>query len=48
MSEFDNEFILQQAKERNLQVHIIGERKNIKNRRVEVLITNYKLQNKLL
>lgn len=41
MSEFDNPFILQQAKERNLNVHIIGERKNLKNRRTEILITNY-------
>jgi len=33
-SEFDNPFILQQAKERNLNVHIIGERQNLKNRRM--------------
>ena len=42
MSEFNNPFILQQAKERNLNVHIIGERQNLKNRRTEILITNYK------
>lgn len=42
MSEFDNEFILNQAKERGLNVIIIGERKNLKNRRTEILITNYK------
>ena len=41
MSEFDNEFILNQAKERGLNVHIIGERQNLKNRRTEILITNY-------
>lgn len=41
MSEFDNEFILQQAKERNLNVITIGERQNLKNRRTEILITNY-------
>tara|TARA_R110002167_G_C12568813_1_gene642413 strand:+ start:298 stop:1077 length:780 start_codon:yes stop_codon:yes gene_type:complete len=41
MSEFDHPFILEQAKERNLNVIIIGERQNLKNRRVEVLITNY-------
>jgi DNA adenine methylase len=40
-SEFNNPFILQQAKERNLNVHIIGERQNLKNRRVEILVTNY-------
>ena len=42
MSEFDHPFILQQAKERGLNVHIIGERKNLKNRRTEILITNYR------
>jgi len=42
MSEFDNTFILQQAKERNLNVYIIGERQNLKNRRTEILITNYR------
>jgi DNA adenine methylase len=41
MSEFDNEFILNQAKERGLNVIIIGERKNLKNCRTEILITNY-------
>ena len=40
-SEFNNPFILQQAKERDLNVHIIGERQNLKNRRVEILVTNY-------
>jgi len=43
-SEFDNEFILNQAKERGLNVIIIGERKNLKNRRTEILITNYEKQ----
>jgi DNA adenine methylase len=41
VSEFDNEFIINQAKERGLNVIIIGERKNLKNRRTEILITNY-------
>lgn len=41
MSEFDNPFILNQAKERKLNVIIIGERQNLKNRRTEILITNY-------
>ena len=41
MSEFDNPFILNQAKERDLHVHVIGERQNLKNRRTEILITNY-------
>lgn len=43
-SEFDNPFILEQAKERNLNVIIIGERKNLKNRRTEILVTNYENQ----
>jgi DNA adenine methylase len=42
MSEFDHPFILQQAKERGLNVHTIGERQNLKNRRTEILVTNYK------
>ena len=41
-SEFDHPFILQQAKERNLNVITIGERQNLKNRRTEILVTNYK------
>jgi DNA adenine methylase len=44
MSEFDNPFILDQAKERNLNVITIGERQNLKNRRTEILITNYENQ----
>ena len=40
-SEFDHPFILNQAKERNLNVIIIGERQNLKNRRTEILVTNY-------
>jgi DNA adenine methylase len=42
MSEFDNPFILKQANERGLSVHIIGERRSLKNRRTEILVTNYK------
>lgn len=41
MSEFNNPFILKQAKQRNLNVIEIGERNNIKNRRMEILIINY-------
>ena len=41
MSEFDNDYVLSQAKERGLNVIYIGERKNIKNVRTEILITNY-------
>jgi DNA adenine methylase len=41
MSEFDHPFILEQAKERGLNVIVIGERQNLKNRRTEILVTNY-------
>jgi len=41
VSEFDNPLVIQMAKDRGLQVHVIGERQNMKNRRVEILITNY-------
>lgn len=44
MSEFDHPFILDQAKERNLNVIYIGERQNLKNRRIEILVTNYENQ----
>lgn len=47
MSKFDNQFILEQAKQRGLNVIIIGERKNLKNRRTEILITNYETQKNL-
>ncbi len=40
-SEFNHPFILDQAKERNLNIITIGERENLKNRRIEILITNY-------
>lgn len=41
MSEFNHPFILQQAEERKLNVITIGERQNLKNRRTEILVTNY-------
>ena len=41
MSEFDSPFILEQAKARGLNVITIGERRNLKKRRTEILITNY-------
>lgn len=47
LSEFDHEFVLDQAYKRKLNVIHIGERMNLKNRRSEVLITNYKLNNTL-
>lgn len=47
-SEFDNPFILEQAKQRNLNVIEIGERRNLKNHRIEILITNYEIKNDFL
>lgn len=41
MSEFDHPFIVNEAKARGLRVTPIKSRANIKNRRVEILITNY-------
>jgi len=41
MSEFDNEFILNQVKERQLNIIYIGERINLRNKRTEILVTNY-------
>ena len=44
VSEFDNPIVLEMAKEMNLYVYDIGERVNIKNRRKEILITNYSVE----
>lgn len=41
MSEFDNEFIMDMATDRKLNIIPICERRNLKNRRNEILITNY-------
>lgn len=47
MSEFDHPFILSEAKRRGFHVIPIGSRQNIKNRRNELLITNYRPQSLL-
>jgi DNA adenine methylase len=44
ISEFQNEFVMDLAKERNLNINIIGERQSMKNRNTEILITNYKYE----
>lgn len=41
ISEFDHPFILEQSIKYNLNVINIGERLNMKNRRTEILVTNY-------
>lgn len=43
MSEFDHSFILAQAELHGLRVITLGERQNLKNRRTEVLVTNYQV-----
>jgi DNA adenine methylase len=43
VSEFDHPFVIEQAKKHGLNIIEIGERVNLKNRRMELLITNYKL-----
>lgn len=47
MSEFKHPFILEQVKKYNLNIIPIGERTNLKNRRSEILITNYEKRNRL-
>lgn len=47
MSEFDHPFIIEQAEKRNLNIFRIGERTNLKNKRTEILITNYKTNSTL-
>lgn len=41
VSEFDNPFIIEQASERNLTVIKLKNRRNLSNRRNEILVTNY-------
>lgn len=41
MSEFNHPFVISQAKQRELNIIEIGERRNLKNKRTEILITNY-------
>jgi DNA adenine methylase len=43
ISEFDHPFIFDQAKQHGLHVNTIGDRRNLGNRRTEVLITNYEV-----
>ena len=44
MSEFEHPFIIEQVKQRGLNVIKIGERQNLNNRKIEILITNYRKQ----
>ena len=47
MSEFDHPFILKEVRERKLNIITIGERRSLKDRRTEILITNYQPSIKL-
>lgn len=42
ISEFDNDFVMSLANDYKLNIITIGERQNMKNRRTEILVTNYK------
>ena len=42
ISEFDNDFVVNLANDYKLNIITIGERQNMKNRRTEILVTNYK------
>jgi len=42
ISEFDNDFVIGLANDYKLNIITIGERQNMKNRRTEILVTNYK------
>ena len=41
ISEFNSSEVLKVAKDNNLKVIEIGERRNLGNRRTEIIITNY-------
>lgn len=47
MSEFDHPFVVAEAEKRGFKIVDLGERQNMKNRRSEILILNYEIQNKL-
>ena len=47
MSEFKHPYVMEQARSRGFTIIPISERRNIKNTRTEILITNYKPQNLL-
>ena len=47
ISEFDNPIILKLAEKHNLQVIELGERRNLKNTRMEILIINYPVPKKV-
>ena len=44
ISEFNSDVVLELAKQYKLEVITIGERQNLKNRRTEILLVNYRSQ----
>lgn len=46
-SEFDNEFVVDEARKRGFDIKYIGERQSLKNRNTEILIVNYEVNNDL-
>ena len=46
-SEFNHPFLIEEAERRGLVVNYLGERQNLKNRSIEVLITNYQARHTL-
>lgn len=46
MSEFNHPFVIAEAEKRNFNIIPLKERQNIKNRKMEILITNYQLEPK--
>ena len=44
VSEFNHPFILEQAKQRGLNIINLGERQTMKNRNTEILVTNYEIE----
>lgn len=45
LSEFDNPIVIELAEKHGLNTHCISERQSMKNRRTEILITNYEHKN---
>ena len=45
ISEYNNPFILDLAKQNNLNIHYIKELQALKARKIEILITNYETNN---
>lgn len=47
VSEFDNKFVINEAQKRGLKVNYIKKKQTLKNRNTEILITNYKTNDRI-